>query len=238
VVIRNCFDEILFLQRAGSVGEGTWSVPGGWIDPGEHARDTAVREMKEEVDLEVSDLSLLGCTTVINPDGQSVVSIWYEARRWSGKVRNVEPHKATNLGWYSASEIPEPRFNHLTEALRQGFLYQGYIGPSDAETELLKLREAVRKHMNMRGDDRCTSDDHELYEALPEGDTRPEHDTLVTLENCKKYIACRQNNETYVSPQVRIEALEASLREAARIVRATFGAESAKRFEEVLNGNV
>ncbi len=75
------------------------------------------------------------------------------------------------------------------------------------------LKLAVRKHMNTRGDDRCFQDDHELYLALPEGDTRPDWEVAVTLENCTRYIECRQQGREYVSPQRRIEELEAEVKD-------------------------
>lgn len=82
--------------------------------------------------------------------------------------------------------------------------------------ELEKLRTAVRKHMHTRGDDRCHLDDGELYAALPEGDTRPERETAVTIENCHRFIDCRQRGREYVSPQRRIEELEAEVKRLKR----------------------
>jgi hypothetical protein len=77
-------------------------------------------------------------------------------------------------------------------------------------TERIKYyEEAIRKHRDQRGDDRCWMDDEELYKTLPEGYTPPQRDTCVRLELCKKYIECRQNPKTeYISPQRRIEELE------------------------------
>jgi 8-oxo-dGTP pyrophosphatase MutT (NUDIX family) len=40
--------------------KGQWALPGGRIDPGETAADTAFRELREEVGLEVGPESLLG----------------------------------------------------------------------------------------------------------------------------------------------------------------------------------
>ncbi len=77
--------------------------------------------------------------------------------------------------------------------------------------EVRRLQEVIRTHRDQRGDDRCAADDHELYSVLPEGDTRPERETLVTIENCERYIECRQTGREYVSPQRRIEELEALL---------------------------
>lgn len=48
----------------------------------------------------------------------------------------------------------------------------------------------------------------DLYAYLPEGDTRPLRETLVTLENCQKYIECRQQGREYISPQRHIEELD------------------------------
>ncbi len=76
------------------------------------------------------------------------------------------------------------------------------------EAEIERLRAGIRKHMNTRGDDRCYQDDHDLYLLLPEGDTRPVREVAVTLENCQRYIECRQQGREYVSPQRRIEELE------------------------------
>lgn len=73
---------------------------------------------------------------------------------------------------------------------------------------ITKLEFAVRQHRDERGDDRCHADDGRLYRVLPEGDTRPVRETLVTLENCMKYIDCRQSGRDYISPQRRIEELE------------------------------
>ncbi len=80
------------------------------------------------------------------------------------------------------------------------------------ETE--RLRTAIRKHRDQRGDDRCWLDDEELYKTLPEGFVPPERDASVELKNCEKYIACRRNPATtYVSPERRIEELEKQIEE-------------------------
>ena len=73
--------------------------------------------------------------------------------------------------------------------------------------EIERLRTAIRTHMHMRGDDRCYLDDHDLYQVLPEGDTRPAEDSAVTLANCLRFIECRQQGREYISPEREIEHL-------------------------------
>ena len=72
-------------------------------------------------------------------------------------------------------------------------------------------RAAIRRHRDYRGDDRCHLDDGELYSVLPEGDTRPARDTAVTLENCERFIRCRQQGREYVSPEREVEQLRLEL---------------------------
>lgn len=84
-----------------------------------------------------------------------------------------------------------------------------------AEAALALLQQAVRIHRDTRGDDRCWRDDEALYAVLPEGYTAPTRDTAVELDRCRQFIAARHNlSTTYVSPQRRIEELEAALAEA------------------------
>ncbi len=60
IVIRRVDGKILLLQRKGSHGEGSWSVPGGHIDYGESLEHCAVREVREEVCIEVGSPHLIG----------------------------------------------------------------------------------------------------------------------------------------------------------------------------------
>jgi hypothetical protein len=85
--------------------------------------------------------------------------------------------------------------------------------------EIERLRAAIRKHRDQRGDDRCWMDDEELYKVLPEGYVPPERDTSVELEHCRRFIACRRNPATaYVSPERRIEELEEERIRLANVV--------------------
>jgi hypothetical protein len=88
--------------------------------------------------------------------------------------------------------------------------------------EVGRLREAIRKHRDYRGDDRCWMDDEELYKVLPEGYTPPERDTLVELDNCRRFIENRHRIDVlYQSPQRRIEELERKIEEIKKILESS-----------------
>jgi len=80
--------------------------------------------------------------------------------------------------------------------------------------EVMILRGCIRKHRDswVRGDDKCWKDNVDLYQVLPEGFKLPPMDSTCELANCVKYIeSCHHPDIKYVSPQIRIEELEAEV---------------------------
>ena len=62
VLLRNDKNEILLQQRSGTgYLDGYWDFPSGHVELGESLRDTASRETKEEIDINVApqDLELI-----------------------------------------------------------------------------------------------------------------------------------------------------------------------------------
>lgn len=51
---------LVFVQRNQDPFRGDWDIPGGHCDLGEHPRDTALRECREEIGLNVELAGLLG----------------------------------------------------------------------------------------------------------------------------------------------------------------------------------
>ena len=47
----------LFIRRARNPGKGLLDIPGGFVDPGESAEDALRREIREELDMELEDIS-------------------------------------------------------------------------------------------------------------------------------------------------------------------------------------
>lgn len=89
-----------------------------------------------------------------------------------------------------------------------------------AEAQAAELEAAIRSHRDQHGDDRCWKDHETLYAVLPEGYIPPVRDSTIELENCKRYIAsCYDPRTEYVSPQRRIEELEAQVAELQALVR-------------------
>ena len=60
IVIPDGEGRVLLIQRANDPYEGSWALPGGFVDVGETVEDAAVREAKEETGLDVELLRLVG----------------------------------------------------------------------------------------------------------------------------------------------------------------------------------
>lgn len=54
-------------ERLGSHGPNTWALPGGHLEFGESFEECAMRETREETDLEIEDLSFLTATNDLMP---------------------------------------------------------------------------------------------------------------------------------------------------------------------------
>src|SRR3546814_19871686 len=55
---------VLIAQRpVGKIAAGQWEFPGGKIEAGESAHDALVRELREEIGIEVRDARPLNCIT-------------------------------------------------------------------------------------------------------------------------------------------------------------------------------
>ena len=107
---------IVLLQRAIEPGYGKWVFPGGYVDRGETVADAAIREAKEEVNLEVRLVSLLG---VYSYRHSPVIIVVYLAEAVGGLLKAAD--EALDVRLFSPEIIPwnELAFPSTQEALRQ-----------------------------------------------------------------------------------------------------------------------
>ncbi|HSX00784.1 MAG TPA: NUDIX hydrolase, partial [Candidatus Saccharimonas sp.] len=68
-----------------------WEIPGGKIDPGESAEATVVREIKEELAVDVRIVRQLG-ERDFQEDGYTMSYIWYLGHVTAGTPTIAEPH--------------------------------------------------------------------------------------------------------------------------------------------------
>tara|TARA_R110000764_G_scaffold14891_11_gene42556 strand:- start:34435 stop:34860 length:426 start_codon:yes stop_codon:yes gene_type:complete len=108
---------LLLIQRLTEPEAGAWGLPGGKIDFGEPARETARREIAEELGIDIEVTGLACISEILDQgDGRHWVSPIFFARVVSGTPRLMEPEKHGGFGWYGLDALP-PRLTTPTHAL-------------------------------------------------------------------------------------------------------------------------
>jgi 8-oxo-dGTP diphosphatase len=115
---------VLLAQRpAGKPMAGLWEFPGGKIDAGERPEICLIRELKEELGIDVKEDCLAPLTFASHsyPDFHLLMPL-YICRRWNGTVMPLEgqqltwvrPHKLRD---YAMPPADEPLVAHLLTLL-------------------------------------------------------------------------------------------------------------------------
>jgi 8-oxo-dGTP diphosphatase len=102
---------------------GLWEFPGGKVEPGELPEHTLMRELKEELGIEVNAACLAPLTFASHayPDFQLLMPLWV-CRRWDGVVSAKEGQELVwvrpqRLKDYPMPPADEPLIPHLVELL-------------------------------------------------------------------------------------------------------------------------
>ena len=111
---------ILLQQRK----DGSWGLLGGLLEPGESLEETAVREVKEETNLDINTLNFIKVFsgaeysfTLANKDEINVITALYFSDDWSGELRN-DHTDGLQLKFYPPNRLPVPMDEEYSTYIR------------------------------------------------------------------------------------------------------------------------
>ena len=115
VLIFNHKNEMLLGHRINSHGMGTWCNPGGHLEFGESFETCAIREVKEEIGVDITDPKFFDIThDIFEAEKKHYVSIFMQCNFPEGQViQNMEPHKFSEWKWFDWDNLPENIFLSL-----------------------------------------------------------------------------------------------------------------------------
>ena len=100
---------VLIAERGNGPMRGSWSLPGGKIEPGETAAAAAAREIEEETGLAVELRGLLDLHDVIRANAAGSVTLHYLICVFYGTCATGEPKAATDISdarFVTLDELP------------------------------------------------------------------------------------------------------------------------------------
>jgi 8-oxo-dGTP diphosphatase len=111
-MIFNDRGELLLAKRGKEAKNerGHWEVPGGSIEFGETMAEAVVREIKEELGIDiVVEQQLLALDHLIPDENQHWVTTPFIVRVKPGQSPKIlEPHKCETIEWFALDNLPEP----------------------------------------------------------------------------------------------------------------------------------
>jgi NAD+ diphosphatase len=109
----------LLLARSRHFMPGMYSVLAGFVEPGESLEEAVVREVKEEVGIEIKDIKYFGSQPWPFPHS---LMIGFTATYAGGEI-SLDDKEIEDAGWYAAEKLPRiPGKISIARKLIDGFL--------------------------------------------------------------------------------------------------------------------
>jgi len=106
--ILNDKNELLLQKRAVPAEKDHWCVPGGRLEMFETLEQAVIRETKEETDLDIEVVKLMGmCDHIIEAENAHWVSAMHLCKIKSGTPKIMEPDKASDMKWFDLNNLPD-----------------------------------------------------------------------------------------------------------------------------------
>src|SRR4029079_6565926 len=90
-------------------GRHRWGLPGGRHEPGESIEETAIREAKEETNLDVELGELIGEYMIVSASGQDMLDVSDVIATLTGGELAPNEGDIAEGGWFDPNDLPHPQ---------------------------------------------------------------------------------------------------------------------------------
>jgi len=108
LIIKNDDKVLLFFRNDGffNYDGGWWVLPAGHIEQGETAMAAAIREAKEELDIDIApgDIKCVHVTSNLASRTESF-DFFFEVTKYTGTIRNCEGDKCADMQYFTLDEV-------------------------------------------------------------------------------------------------------------------------------------
>ncbi len=96
---------VLLSERAKEPFRGWWEVPGGFVERGEHPADAAIREVREELGIDISLTGLIGIYIEDSQWGEQLQVTVFEATT-DAVTCSPDLTEVTGWAWFAPADLP------------------------------------------------------------------------------------------------------------------------------------
>jgi len=108
IIVINEENKILLGKRKNSFKQGFFGLPGGRLEKKEKLVLCAVRELKEETNLDSKKISYLCVVKEWQEDeDHDFVHFIFVCQEWTNKLELLEPDKCESWQWFDLDKLPE-----------------------------------------------------------------------------------------------------------------------------------
>lgn len=143
LIIKQNNKVLLFFRNDGffNYDGGWWVLPAGHIEQGETAMHAAIREAKEEMDIDI-DPKDIKCIHVMSNLASRTQSFdfFFEVSKFTGTIRNCEGDKCVDMQYYTLDEI-----KNLKNVISPTRIALNALANKEFYSECIKYRSASKE---------------------------------------------------------------------------------------------